>query len=481
MKTRLDISQSQKTLQHLSPQQVQFVRLLEMNTAEIEEKVRRELDENPALEAADNDFGENPSAESPETEEFTESAEQLQDADYRSEEDMPFERRFSQSSDERNVPAGMDMNVGDNTPVEELVAQLRDYELTPDQKKAAINIIGNLDANGRLTRPLNAIADDIAIATGTELAQDDINRAFEAIRSMEPAGIGAVDLRDCLLLQLRRKPRTLATRVALEIVDKHFDLLSHKYYKRMQTALGIDENTLRDALAVIRSLNPKPWAGGDMRASDRLRHVSADFLVERLDDGYYSVSLTQHLPKLDIERSFQPSATPVGESPREKAEADSFIRRKREEASSFISLLERRTRTLLSVMESIVRLQPEFFANEDTASIRPMILRDIAALTGLDLSVISRATSGKYVATGGGIYPIKMFFNEKPKEDNDTSSHQIQQAIREIIDGEDGSNPLSDDAICRIMNERGFDIARRTVAKYREHLSIPVARLRRRI
>lgn len=218
-----------------------------------------------------------------------------------------------------------------------------------------------------------------------------------------------------------------------------------------------------------------------MRASDRLRHVSADFLVERLDDGYYSVSLTQHLPKLDIERSFQPSATPVGESPREKAEADSFIRRKREEASSFISLLERRTRTLLSVMESIVRLQPEFFANEDTASIRPMILRDIAALTGLDLSVISRATSGKYVATGGGIYPIKMFFNEKPKEDNDTSSHQIQQAIREIIDGEDGSNPLSDDAICRIMNERGFDIARRTVAKYREHLSIPVARLRRRI
>ena len=256
MKTRLDISQSQKILQHLSPQQVQFVRLLEMNTAEIEEKVRRELDENPALEAADNDFCENPSAESPETEEFTESAEQLQDADYRSEEDMPFERRFSQSSDELNVPAGMDMNVGDNTPVEELIAQLRDYELTPDQKKAAINIIGNLDANGRLTRPLNAIADDIAIATGTELAQDDINRAFEAIRSMEPAGIGAVDLRDCLLLQLRRKPRTLATRVALEIVDKHFDLLSHKYYKRMQTALGIDENTLRDALAVIRSLNP---------------------------------------------------------------------------------------------------------------------------------------------------------------------------------------------------------------------------------
>lgn len=479
MKQNLDLAQRQKTLQHLSPQQVQFVRMLEMNTAEIEEKVRRELDDNPALEAGDVPAETHSDSDDGE-ENFSESAEQLQDADYRSEEDMPYERSYNASNGiaER---VSMDINAGDTSPVEALYQQLAETDLTPLEDKAARYIIGNLDANGRLTRSLASIADDIAITTGIDIPAPSMQRAFEAVRAMEPAGIAATDLRDCLLLQLkRRRPLTLELRVAREILDKHFDLLTHKYYKRMQSAMGIDEETLRRALEQIRSLNPKPWAGGDVAAADRMRHVSADFLVERLDDGRYSVSLTQRLPVLDIEQSFRLDA-PDSKSSQAKDESLAFIRHRREEATQFISLLQRRTQTLLDVMRAIVTLQPDFFAGEEKSAIRPMILKDVAALTGLDLSVISRATAGKYVATGGGIYPLKLFFNERPKDDADTSSHQIEHAIRDIINGEDGAAPLSDDAICRLMEEKGFDIARRTVAKYRERMDIPVARLRRKI
>lgn len=477
MKQNLDISQRQKILQHLSPQQVQFVRLLEMNTPEIEEKVRREIDDNPALEASESHESDTAQAnETADGETFSESSEQLQNADYRSDEERPFDRHYNTPNGHGN-DVSMDINAGTVSPTDDLLSQLADYDLTFQEKRAAQYIIGNLDANGRLTRPLQSIADDIAIATGDDISMQNMRNAFDAIRSMEPAGIGATDLRDCLLLQLERRPRSLAQRVATEIVDKHFDLLTHKYYSRMQSAMGISKDTLREALEFIRSLNPKPWTGAESYTDERMRHVTADFLVERLDDGRFSVSLTQRLPTLDIEQSFAVDSVAGNKD----QSAIAFIRRKRDEAEGFISLLQRRTDTLLSVMRAIVTLQPEFFTTEETSAIRPMILRDIAARTGLDLSVISRATAGKYVATGGGIYPLKLFFNEKPKEDADASSHQIRQVIRDIIDAEDGSRPLSDDRIAEIMTRQGYDIARRTVAKYRERMGIPVARLRRKI
>lgn len=477
MKQNLDISQRQKTLQHLSPQQVQFVRLLEMNTPEIEEKVRREIDDNPALEARESHESDTAQAnETADGETFSESSEQLQNADYRSDEERPFDRHYNAPNGHGN-DVSMDINADTVSPTEDLLSQLADYDLTFQEKRAAQYIIGNLDANGRLTRPLQSIADDIAIATGDDISMQSMRNAFDAIRSMEPAGIGATDLRDCLLLQLERRPRSLAQRVATEIVDKHFGLLTHKYYSRMQSAMGISEDTLREALDFIRSLNPKPWTGAESDTDERMRHVTADFLVERLDDGRFSVSLTQRLPSLDIEQSFAVDSVAGNKD----QSAIAFIRRKRDEAEGFISLLQRRTDTLLSVMRAIVTLQPDFFTTEETSAIRPMILRDIAARTGLDLSVISRATAGKYVATGGGIYPLKLFFNEKPKEDADASSHQIRQVIRDIIDTEDGSRPLSDDSIAEIMTRQGYDIARRTVAKYRERMGIPVARLRRKI
>ncbi len=483
MKQNLDISQKQKTLQHLSPQQVQFVRMLEMNTPEIEEKVRRELDENPALEA-DSDIHEDNNGN--DSGDFDESAEQLQAADYSSDEERPFEASADRSGTyNRGFTSGgeavsMDINADENSPIEELMTQLSELDLTPGEREAARHIIGNLDANGRLTRPLQAIADDIAIASGIYVDEQEMRRTFEAIRSLEPAGIGATDLRDCLLLQLQRKPSSLLRRIAIEIVDKHFDLLTHKYYKRMQSILGIDSDTLARALDLIRSLNPKPWSGGDVRTDERMRHVSADFVVEVQDNGRFSVSLTQRLPHLDIEQSFALPADSKDSTVRQ-SDATAFIKRRRDDAEQFISLLKRRTETLLAVMRAIVILQADFFTTEEPTSIRPMILKDIAAITGLDLSVISRATAGKYVATAGGIYPLKMFFNERPKDDTDTSSIQIEHAIRHIIDAEDPSRPISDEAITQIMRNKGFDIARRTVAKYRERMNIPVARLRRKI
>ncbi len=482
MNQGLDITQNQKTLLHLSPQQVQFVRLLEMNTAEIEEKVRRELDDNPALEAVD---GTDNHAETRDSdtdgdgEKFDESAEQLMAADYRSEEDMPFDNHYAPSYSNDYNATPLDINADATSPVERLIEQLSDYNLTDAELTAAHHIIGNLDSNGRLTRSLTSIADDIAIADGVYIDEQTMHKAFDTVRSLDPPGVCATDLRDCLLLQLKRRHTTsLALRVATEIVDKHFDLLSHKHYERLTATLGIDNDTLRDALTVIRSLNPKPWAGADLDTQDRMRHVSADFIVERLDDGRYSVSLTQRLPTLDVEMSFRPESDPqLGKN----KDGAVFIKRKREEATQFIDLIAKRSQTLLSVMRAIIELQPDFFATEETSRIRPMILKDVAALTNLDLSVISRATTGKYVSTGGGIYPLKLFFNERPKEDNDTSSHLILDTIRDIIAKEDGTNPLSDDAICKIMKSKGFDIARRTVAKYREKLSLPVARLRRKL
>ncbi len=477
----LDIVQSQRTLMHLSPQQVQFVRMLEMNTAEIEEKVRRELDDNPALESVDNDT---PDISGQDNDMFNESPEQLMAADYRSEEEMPFTPKEPASGFRdynSNALPSLEINAHTTTPTETLLEQLGDFQLSDNQRIAAVYIIGSLDSNGRITRSLSAIADDITIATGKEIPEPDINVAFETVRKLEPPGVGAVDLRDCMLLQLeRRQPSSLPLKTAVEIVRKHFNLLSHKHYDRMLQLTGVDSQTFKAAINIIKSLNPKPLSSAESETNDRMRHIIPDFGVEPLDNGRFSVWLTQRIPTLDIERSFRPeNATNLNN--RNSESDNAFIKSRRDEARQFIDMLDRRRQTLLDVMQAIVTLQQDFFATDNPATIKPMILKDVAAITGLGLSVISRAAAGKYVATQAGVYPLKMFFNERPKDDDDTSSHKISASLSALINTEDGENPYSDQQLTELMNEQGFDIARRTVAKYRERLGFPVARLRKKI
>jgi RNA polymerase sigma-54 factor len=238
---------------------------------------------------------------------------------------------------------------------------------------------------------------------------------------------------------------------------------------------------LREALTVIRTLNPKPGNSDSNAPEDRMMHITPDFTVEPDDNDpteqRFIVSLTQRLPELAVAESYK-----IGDNIQSSARKDktmAFIRSRSQEASEFIDLLQRRSQTLLDVMKAIVSVQADFFRTEERSQIRPMILKDIAQITGRDMSVISRATNGKYVATRGGLYPLKMFFNERPKEDSDVSSHQILEALRTMIDGEDKRRPLSDDALAEMLQARGFDIARRTVAKYREQLNIPNSRGRR--
>lgn len=477
MKESLDISQSQQTVQRLSPRQVQYVRLLEMTAPEIEEELRRQLDDNPALEVADT--ADAADQDEPDNSDQLDQLDQLgQDPDDDPEDRMP---AWGGSVAAEYAP----LQIAEDGPNlhEYLEEQIREIDLSDDEALAAQYIIGNIDENGYLSRSLAAMADDIAIATARTIEPEAMRRAFDAVRSLEPAGVGAVDLRDCLLLQLRRvRPASFELRVAQEIVADYFDLFSKKHYDKLQAQLGLDRQTdLSAAIAIIRGLNPKPGSAiapsGSML---RLGQISPDVAVEETEGGHFSVSLASSLPQLQVERSFQIDTIQKPRNRSEK-EAQSFIRLKRDDAEAFIGAIKQRSQTLLDVTEAIVRRQPQFFATGENALLKPMILRDIAADTGLDLSAVSRATAGKYVATPTGVYPLKMFFSEATGSEADTSAHEVLHAMKAIIDAEDKKHPLSDLAIQEQMAAKGYRLARRTITKYRERLGLPVGRLRKKI
>lgn len=474
MEEALNLSLQQKLQQKLSPLQVRFVRMLEMNGPEVEDEVKHALDDNPALEVA----------EEPEHEEsdFNESAEDMQLADYGSEDEIPsyrLEARNHSASDTYYEPVAVDSS---STLLETLMSQLAEHDLDDTQLTVAQYVIGNLDDNGYLRRDVGSMSYDIEAQTGRHVTTRQVREMLDLVRTLDPAGVGAVDLRDCLLIQLKRKDDSVAVRTAREIVAHYFDLFSKKHYDRLCAALDITPENLRDAMAVIRSLNPKPgsFIGGDP-AEERTRHIVPDFAVD-VEGRNITLSLLNNIPELQIEETFrEDDAERPDATPRER-EASLFIKQKRDEASEFIKILRMRQETLFNVMHAIVKIQRDFFLNgDDETLIRPMILKDVASITGYDLSVISRATAAKYVATARGVYPLKMFFNERPKDDEDTSTHEILAALKAVIDKEDKRHPLSDEAITSMLAEKGYEIARRTVAKYREKLGLPVARLRREL
>lgn len=482
-KKTLTQSLEQRQQLKLSPMQIRLVRMLEMTEPEIEEEVRREVDENPALEVVDS-----PTADENVNDTYNETSEELQLADYRDEDDIPpyrLEVNNRSANDTRYEPV---MTASGDSLIESVMAQLSETDLTEHQLLIARYIAGNLDDNGYMTRTLPQIEDDLIIDSGIDVEMSEIKEVFDRIRQLDPAGIGAFDLRDCLLLQLKRLPESKAVSTAKEIVGHYFDLFSLRHFDRLSSLLGIDRQELKEADEVIRSLDPKPASHfGDNEAENNKRYIIPDFNIEVDRDERITVTMPGNIPELSIERSFslKDEEDAVNNAKRDgnerKLEALSFITNKRREASDFIELLKMRHNTLMRVMEAIARWQKNFFVSEDESQLKPMVLKDISKATGLDISVISRATAGKYVATQGGIYPLKYFFNERVSEDEDASSHEILSAIKALIDEEDSSSPLSDDALTSRLNSMGYNIARRTVAKYRERLAIPVARLRKKI
>lgn len=480
-KESLRLEQQLRLQQRLNPQNVALGRMLEMSVPELEDEIRRELDENPALELVE------PSEET-QVSDFNESSDDLQRADYADDDDVPtYIGKRHQGSEATDFDPVSILASDNASMIDTLMDRLTsEHDLTDVETSLARNIIGNLDGNGYLTRHLDDIADDIAINEGMDIPRETMLHVFSLIRGLEPAGIGAVDLRDCLLLQLDRLEPTPERQHAREIVAKHFDAFAKKHFDRLQSSLGLSKEELGAALEAIMELNPKPASGLDSGESSARLHIVPDIVLDYdLSSDTFTVSLSGNIPEMAVEQSFaadsdMPEPSDIGAKQRQR-KALAFIRRKRDDAESFIRLLGMRASTLMSIARAIVSLQRQFFISGDKADIRPMILRDVAAKTGLDLSVISRATAGKYILTPHGVYPLKLFFNERPDAESDVSTHEILTRLGTLIDKEDKHAPLSDQALCEALKAAGYDIARRTVAKYREKLGFPVARLRRQL
>lgn len=494
MKEALHLTQEQKLQQRLSPQQVQFVKLLEMNRLEMEDEVRHEILDNPAIQVADkedaeggssaDDYAADDGGSEDEIKPDTSLARERDDNEDDDGDDIPAYRLniSNRSADDKTYDPVI---TTETTLIDYLSDQINEQNLTPKQQKIADYIIGSIDSNGYLTRSVSAISDDLIFQTDLDVTEEEINAVWQMIRELDPAGVGATDLRDCLLLQLERMSGTPGNLQAYEVVDKYFPEFSKKHYDRIMAAMGLPTADFKRALDIIHSLNPKP--GSLYGGSDNMKaqHIIPDFNVE-VDGDTITLTLLNNVPELQIEESFKAmydnlaSAKPRN---RNEEEAGRFVRDKYESAAAFIKMLKQRQQTLFATMRAIVEWQRRFFLTEDEAALRPMVLKDIAAVTGYDISVVSRATSGKYVMTQGGVYPVKFFFNEGMRHESgeDVSTREIQQALKEIIGGEDKGKPYSDEQLCAMLKKKGYEIARRTIAKYREKLGFPVARLRKEL
>ncbi|MDE6331866.1 MAG: RNA polymerase sigma-54 factor, partial [Muribaculaceae bacterium] len=391
MDDSLQLQQTTGLRQRLAPQQVIFGRFLEMTAPELEDEVRRALDENPALEEKTSSPEEYIDNKSDDGNDFSETSEELLRADYRNDEDMPSYRYNAgnhSSDDEYTGPVAVD---DFHSIIDVLENQLSDFDLADNDREIARYIIGNIDDNGYLSRSFASIADDVSIATGTDTGTERVRAVADIIRSMDPAGVCAVDLRDCLLLQLCRMKESEAVANATNIIRNYFDLFSKRHYDRLASRTRLNDLQLRQALDVIHSLNPKPGALIEQSNSgDRMRHIVPDFNVEIDSAGRATVSLNGNVPELAIAETFIPDEKTAA-ADRRSREARAFIRARHDEAQQLIRMVNSRAETLLNVMKAIVNLQTRFFESGNTADIRPMILKDVAELTGNDLSVISRA------------------------------------------------------------------------------------------
>lgn len=478
MSNSLNLSQELKLSQRLSPMQIRYVKLLEMNSPEADEMVRREIDDNPALEA-------NVEADiQPTTDDgsaFNETAEDIQRADYK-DDDIPYYRlevNNRSADDDRYEFIPQDDN---ETLYDHLTRQLEERELDDNVVVAAKYIIGNLDSNGYLLRKVADIIDDLEFNQGITISETDASEGLEIVRSLEPHGVGASNLQDCLLLQLTALKKNEITDTATAIIRDFFDVFSLKHYRKIISGMKISDDEFKQALDLILSLNPKPGAAiGGSYSDGSAQQIVPDFIVDIDDDNEITISLNNKIPELRIDESFSNAVAMMeNNAKRRDAKGNAFIVSRYNDARDFIEAIKMRQQTLFSVMSAIVKLQKEYFLTEDEHMLRPMGLKDVAQLTGYDISVVSRSTNNKYVATSWGILPLRFFFSEGVGEgDDEASAREIQAAIRTIIEGEDKHNPLSDDLICKTLKEKGYNVSRRTVAKYRDRLGISVARLRK--
>lgn len=482
LKQQLNLKLSQK----LSPQQIQLMKMIQLPIQAFEQRISQEMEENPALEGGKEE-SEDYEAETYE-EDYDEGTEVIETDinvdDYLSDDEVPSYKlsanNYSADDEDRQIPyaAGTSFN-------QFLLQQLNTYRLDEEEEEIAKFLVGSVDESGYIRREIEDIVDDLAFTQNVYTSEDKVEKVLTIVQELDPPGVAARDLQECLLLQLERKPSTPAVALAILIVETAFEQFSKKHYKKLTQKFDISEDQLREAIREVEGLNPKP--GGTYSGNNRIvEHVVPDFAI-KIIDGELDLTLNgRNAPELHVSHDYTNMLKGYKESKeKSKAQKDAvmFIKQKLDAAKWFIDAIKQRQQTLFVTMNAIMHHQEEYFLSGDERKLKPMILKDIADKINMDVSTVSRVANSKYVDTPYGTKLIKEFFSESMKNDlgEDVSTKEIKKILEMTIAEENKRKPLTDDKLAKILLEKGYPIARRTIAKYREQLDLPVARLRKEI
>lgn len=478
----------QKLLQKLSPQQIQLMKMLQLPTQALEARVKEEIEVNPALEEGkDNEESDYDSDTDDQIgEELSESEQEFDFSDYMDDDDTPGYKyeanNYSKDDEDKRMPIGSASTFHDR-----LSAQLHLRSLNDKQMAICEHLIGSLDDSGYLRRGIMAITDDLAFTQSIMVSEEEVEHLLKTeIQDMDPAGIGARDLQECLLLQIRRKPATVTIKTATVILDKFYNEFVKKHYDKITSRLEIEDEDLKDAIEEIVNLNPKP--GNSMNESARpVEQVVPDFQLVSEGDELVVMLNGRNVPELRMSKKYaemlEDFSRIKGEPNKAQRDAMMFVKQKLDSARWFIDAIKQRHDTLIRTMQAIVDYQIEYFRTGDETNLRPMILKDIADIVHMDISTISRVSNSKYIQTSFGTFSVKYFFSESLTNDDgeEVSTREVKKILQDLIGTEDKKKPWTDENLAKELKTKGYNIARRTVAKYREQLDIPVARLRREL
>ena len=472
-----------KLSQKLSPQQIQLMKLIQLSTQEFEQRLSTEIEENPALDTSKDESIEPDNLDDSEFEKDDNSHEEIDVNDYLSDDDTPDYKlksnNYSEES-EKSIPfaSGTSFN-------QYLTAQLHSFSLNKKEQQIAEFIIGSLDPFGYLRRDILDISDDLIFTLGIDADEKLIKDILDKIYLLEPPGVGARDLKQCLILQLKRKNKTKTIDLSLKIIEEYFDLFSKKHFEKIKQKLNISNDELKDVVSEIEKLNPKP--GGAFNENTKINSsIVPDFTI-KIIEGELKLELnSRNAPDLYVSEEYKNMLSGYSESKNKtKSHKDAimFIKQKLDSAKWFIDAIKQRNQTLIMTMTSIINFQKEYLLTGDESKIKPMILKDIAEKIDMDISTISRVANSKYVDTPYGIKLIKSFFSEgiKNSQGIEISTIEVKKTLENIIENENKNDPHTDDQLTKILNKKGYPIARRTVAKYREMIGAPVARLRKEL
>lgn len=475
----------QKLQQKLSPAQIQVIKMLEVPTLELEERIRQELEENPAL-----DEGSDTENQELEDEYLADDAgnnDEINFDEYMADDDIPDYKLKANNTSKDDKHEEIPFSAG-MTFHEYLVDQIGLMQLNEKQRMLTEYVIGNIDEEGYLRRTPEAMVDDIVFQAGVQTTDEEMLHIIELVKQLDPAGVGASNLQESLLLQLERKEPTKVVNLAICVIKDYFEEFSKKHYDKILRGLSMNDELLKSVMTEITRLNPKPgnaWGGNILEKS--MTTIVPDFILEN-NENQLTVHLNNsNIPELRVNSSynemFQDYVGHKSNQSKEMKEAVMFVKQKIDSARWFIDAIKQRQQTLLTTMMCIVNFQKAFFIEGDDTYLKPMILKDIADRTGYDISTISRVSNSKYIQTEFGIFPLKYFFSESMTNDSgeEVSTREIKQILLECVNNEDKSKPITDEALAAVLKTKGYIIARRTVAKYREQLNIPVARMRKEL